>query len=194
MIERQFLANLQRMWKTGQVGIAKVSDEALALSKLAVDTYPRSVDLLCMRGYVLSMAAGFSTRIRRQAISCFKKAVRIDPECVDALEELGYCHDILDEYEAAEVAFRQALACGGSPYVFAGLARLLQERGDTPGALKLLSSRSCPFQEHPAVKQMRAEIRKREWEPMEPFTEAPKRANRRNHKRPTGERQQRRRR
>ena len=64
----------------------------------------------------------------------------------------------------AESAFRTAVALGGGPDAYAGLARVLSERGgNTTEILALLDG--CVHATAPKVLAMRAEVEKGLWRP-----------------------------
>jgi tetratricopeptide (TPR) repeat protein len=46
----------------------------------------------------------------RKAVSCFEKAVKIDPEFSEGYNNLGYAHSRLGEYETAITYYRKALS------------------------------------------------------------------------------------
>lgn len=99
-----------------------------------------------------------------QTISVFRKVLELDPGCWEAYQEIGFLYDTyLDDFVAAEAAFRTAIALGGEVNCYCGLARVLAQRGLKHESLDVLSGSNCPFGHLAVVDELRAEIRNDVW-------------------------------
>ena len=141
--------------------------EALHLADEAVERFPRSAKLWCMRGDLIQLGSGESHHELEDALRSYQRAAEADPDYAAAWESLGYYYDVItNELEAAERMFRRAVHLNGSPESWAGLARVLAERGvPVPEVLATLAG--CPYSEHSKIIEIRGEIAEGGWEPIE---------------------------
>jgi tetratricopeptide (TPR) repeat protein len=92
-------------------------------------------------------------------LSYYKRAAALNPRSGDAHNELGYMYDVyFDDFPKAEAEFRKAIDLGWDYSSYYGLARVLAETGRLSEALSVLSSKNCPFSEHPKIVDLRREI------------------------------------
>src|SRR5947199_811122 len=125
MTESDYIGTIQRLWPAKETE----ADEPLRLVEEGIIAFPRSPKLLCMKGDLIQLSDGNDYNLS-DASACYERAASIDPSCAEAFESLGYFHDVVSgELERAESAFRTAIALGGGPDAYAGLARVLAERG-----------------------------------------------------------------
>lgn len=161
MTEQDYLDEIWSLWPNDDDA---PDERLLLLVNDAQAAFPESSELQAMCGDVYSLFEDAEA-----ARSCYLRAIELDPTNAEALEELGDIYDIHDENPAAaEDCFRRAIAAGketgeGSPFAYAGLARVLAERGDKESALQLLEPRNCPFAHDPTVAEMRREIAQGLW-------------------------------
>ena len=66
-----------------------------------------------MRGHLIQLSGGGDYQLE-EALASYEKAVGIDPNCLDAYEEIGYFYDLQCRPENAESYFRKAVVLGGS--------------------------------------------------------------------------------
>jgi tetratricopeptide (TPR) repeat protein len=164
MTEHEYIERIKQDWPATEPPAASL----LRLSARAVREFPQSAKLHCIRGDLLQLSALNSDTIRRKAMAHYRKALDLDPSDTEAMEELGYCLDVMEDLDEAEKVFRQAVEIGASPRGYYGLARVLAQKGDRAGALEVLSPSKCPFHEHRAVVRGRQEILEDLWEPLPP--------------------------
>jgi hypothetical protein len=138
--------------------------EPMRLVEEAIVAFPRSPKLLCMKGDLIQLSDGNAYSLA-DAAACYERAASIDPTCAEAFESLGYFYDVVSEdLERAESAFRAAIALGGGPDAYAGLARVLAESGrDASEILAFLDG--CVHADAPKVLEMRAEVESGMWSP-----------------------------
>ena len=71
------------------------------------------------------------------ALANFDKALRICPDCVEAMVGKGRLYVVIDEPERAEAMFKNAVKCDKGNYdAHMALAELYQSRGSVPNAVK----------------------------------------------------------
>lgn len=145
---------------------AEARQNAVAISAEATAAYPHSAELWCLRGDALQMATDLTmSPFPEEALACYERALDIDPASIEALESKGFFLDVAyDDFQAAERAFRQALALGGSVDTYVGLARVLAQAQRKQEALDLLDPSQCPFSDAQSVSTMRREIQKGIWD------------------------------
>ena len=138
--------------------------EPLRLVEEAIVAFPLSPKLLCMKGDLIQISDTKGYNLS-DAAACYERAASIEPSFAEAFESLGYFHDVIsDDLERAESAFQSAIALGGGPDAYAGLARVLAERGrNTAEILAFLDG--CVHAAAPEVQEMRAEVERGSWSP-----------------------------
>jgi tetratricopeptide (TPR) repeat protein len=113
MTEAQYIEKLWTFWPREEE--SEAPDEALSLADEAVRLYPNSTKLWIMRGNLIELGTGRTAHTLEDALACYEQAVKLDPTCVEAYEEIGYFLDnIMDEPTRAEPYFRKAEALRNS--------------------------------------------------------------------------------
>ncbi len=164
MTESDYIERISELWPEGD----EVSPEVLALSTEAIETFPDSPELWCLRGHLLELAPEEYPVPLTEALTCYRKAAELDPEYADAWESVGYYLDNYDEdFEGAEKAFRKAIQAGGDMDSYIGLARVMAQKGRKDAALRVLSAPDCPYADEDDVAEAREEIEQDNWSPDE---------------------------
>ncbi len=149
--------------------------EAMTMLLDGLERYPDCVDLWFERGRISKSLSwddipGYEDGYRA-SLAYYYRAAELDPHDPEIFEEIGYHFDILGEdFAAAEAAFRHSIACGGGPYAWAGLARVLAQRGVPVERIVHMLDTSI-FAHAEPVLEMRKEIVNGEWR-WEPWGEA----------------------
>lgn len=162
MTENQYIELLTSNRRCGD----KSSCETVALIDRAVEAYPNSATLWCLRGDIIQMGSEDIPYEISEALRSYQEAIRVDPGCAEAYESLGYYLDVhTQEYEKAEEAFRKALDLEQRIDTYVGLARVLAELGrDKNDILAFLDA--SPFGSGSiAIAEIRAEIVEGTWFP-----------------------------
>jgi len=159
--ESDYIEKIQELWPAKDAEAL----EPLHLVEEAIVAFPHSPKLLCMKGDLIQLSDGTGYN-PSDAVACYERASSLDPSCAEAFESLGYYYDVISvDLERAESAFRAATALGGGPDAYAGLGRVLAERGrNTTEILAFLDG--CVHAAAPEVQEMRAEIERGAWSPM----------------------------
>ncbi|HEY0081820.1 MAG TPA: hypothetical protein VGB61_03445 [Pyrinomonadaceae bacterium] len=106
MKEAEYIERLFASWPRGHEA---APDELLALADEAVQAFPASAKLWVMRGNLIELGAGETSRALNDALVSYERAVSIDPNFVEGWEEIGYYYDaVMDDEERARQAFQQA--------------------------------------------------------------------------------------
>jgi hypothetical protein len=108
MTESEYIKSIRNEFAANEKGDAQV------LEKLedGLKFFPQSVELWCLRGHLILLSEGGDYELR-DALDSYKKAVTLDPDCLDAIEELGYFYDVIErDPESALPYFRKAVASG----------------------------------------------------------------------------------
>lgn len=166
MTEEEYCDLVESQWpeKAGQ----EASRELIALVFEAVREHPYSSRLHIMKGDLIQLAADDVEIDLEEALACYQRAVELDPGSEEGWTEIGYFLDVVrDDPPAAEEAFRQAVALGGSVDSYAGLARVLAEQGREKEALAVLMPCECPWSEDARIREMKAEIEQGDWDPVD---------------------------
>ena len=107
MTEAQYVDRLLTLWPAEDD--ADAPDGALYLADEAVSAYPDSAKLWVMRGNLIELGSGQTTHTLADALSSYERAIKIDPNCVEAYEMIGYfLANVMDESALAEPYFRKA--------------------------------------------------------------------------------------
>ena len=160
--ETEFIEEIDRL------NSAEKWTEALRVAEAAILAYPGSADLQCAFGDLIQLSDD-ETYKAADALSAYQRAAELDPTFAEAYEEIGYYWDVCgDDFERAEAAFRRAIELGAGADSYAGLARVLAERGkDSPAILSFLDQ--CPYAAAPEVRKIRAEIENGIWAPFHQY-------------------------
>ena len=87
----------------------ETSNQALALAEEAVRAFPESPKLWCMRGDLIQLSAEGIPYELGDALASYKRAIAINPKCVEAYEEIGHFYEaIMGDAESAKPFFHQA--------------------------------------------------------------------------------------
>lgn len=144
-----------------------LSPEPLSLVLRALAQHPDSAKLHCLFGDLIQLSDAFPEYELSDALKAYEKAAVLDPSCAEAFEEIGYYYDAIDEdLEKSEAAFRRAVELGGGEQSYAGLGRVLVERGHLPGEVVTFLKQS-PCADMPKVREMCSEIEAGKWSPSE---------------------------
>jgi hypothetical protein len=99
-------------------------------------------------------------------IKAYERATVLDRTYAEAFTEIGYYYDVIDvDLEKSEAAFRRAVELGADEQAYAGLARVLIERGGVKEEV-LEFLRKSPYMETPMVKEIYWEIEEGMWRPL----------------------------
>lgn len=160
MSEDEVIDEIWKVWSAGGV------EEALALTEKAIDAFQSSAELLCLFGDLIQLSKKPAGRYTSaDALSAYEKAAALDPGWAEAFEEIGhYCDVYKNDFLRAEAAFRRAIELGAGADSYAGLARVLAERGNTTAEILSFLDAS-PFAADSKIQEMRAEIAEGLWAP-----------------------------
>lgn len=163
MTEHDYLEALRNRWPRESVPGASV--ETLALADEAVVRFPDSPCLWKRRGDLIQLGDGESAHSLEDSLHSYETAVKLDPGFAEAHESIGYYFDVIDEdLPKAEAAFLRATQLGGGEYSWAGLARVIAERGGPREQILALMD-DCPFADASAVQKIRQEVDEGFWHP-----------------------------
>ena len=105
MTEQEYINRLKSMWPQD----SDASLESVALADKAVSAFPRSTRLWCMRGDLIQLGPKECPHPLDEALTSYRRAVELDPQCAGAWESIGHYHDaVLDDESAAEPFFAEA--------------------------------------------------------------------------------------
>ncbi len=130
MTEAEYIEKIREVRKSF------IKDESspvpLRLVEEALAQHPGSASLYCIRGDCIQLWNVPEYELK-DALASYERAAALDPQCAEAYESIGYYYDAIDEdLEKAEAAFRRAVELGGGEQSYAGLARVMAERGQVP--------------------------------------------------------------
>ena len=161
MSETDFIHAIREEWPHD----GRVTDSLLNRTVEATRRYPESPQLWRLRGDLLCIAGSDRDPSSLGPLQCYEMAVALAPHFPETHQAIGeYYDNCLGDLCAAERAFRMALDRGGSSGTFAGLARVLAERGKKAEALGLLVDDRCPRSDT-AVESVREQIERGQWDP-----------------------------
>jgi len=144
------------------------SPEPLRLVSEALVKHPDSAKLHCLLGDLIQLSDVFPEYELSDALKAYETAAILDPSCPEAFEEIGYYYDAIDEdLEKSEVAFRRAIELGGREQSYAGLARVMAERGEATNEVLAFLIQS-PYADTPMVKEIYSQIEEGRWRPLPP--------------------------
>jgi tetratricopeptide (TPR) repeat protein len=110
MTEEEYMAELREK-TTANDG---ASLEVIALADRAVEAFPRSSRLWCLRGDFIQLGPENCPQSLDDALNSFRRAIEIDPGFAEAWEEIGhFCYAVLDDEAGAEPCFREAARLRG---------------------------------------------------------------------------------
>ena len=105
MNESDYIAKLSSLWPTE----GETSKEALAVADSAVRMFPNSAKLWCIRGDLIHLGPADVRYELDEALTCYERAVFIDPHFAEGYEEIGHFFDaVMPNPKRARRAFRQA--------------------------------------------------------------------------------------
>jgi tetratricopeptide (TPR) repeat protein len=105
MTENDYIEELKKRWpRTDDAAL-----EVIARADEATCAFPRSPKLWCMRGNLIELGPENSPYSLDDALTSYKRAIEIDPQFVEAWEEIGYFYrNVLDDEDNAKPYFREA--------------------------------------------------------------------------------------
>src|ERR1035441_7332721 len=99
MTEQEYIHRLKSMWPQD----SDASLESVALADKAVSAFPRSTRLWCMRGDLIQLGPKECPHPLDEALTSYRRAVELDPQCAEAWESIGHYHDaVLDDESAPQ--------------------------------------------------------------------------------------------
>jgi len=138
--------------------------EQLKLADKAVEIFPHSPRLWCLRGQLIQLAPPNAPYSLSDAFESLIKAVNEDDQFAEVYEELGYFYDAVeDNPELAEQHFRMAIMLGGGVHAYAGIARVLAELGRVEEIEHLL--KESPYSDSTEIAEVLREIAQGVWQP-----------------------------
>jgi len=103
--QSDFVAELKRAWPR----VGEASGSVLKLADEAATAWPQSVEILRLKAALLQLAPESSGRTLDEAAECYKRALAVDPQDVETLEDLAHFHDaVLDDKSGAQRYFARA--------------------------------------------------------------------------------------
>src|ERR1044072_1102820 len=119
MTEDEYISQLRAGWPHD----SDASLEVIALADDAVRAFPQSARLLVMRGNLIELGPKSCPHPLEEALRCYQRAVELDPQFVEAWEEIGHYYDaVLSDEAAAQRCFREADRLRGHHVVQPGAA------------------------------------------------------------------------
>jgi hypothetical protein len=86
----------------------ELSLDVLAFADIAVQKFPDSAKLWCLRGDLIQLGPADGPGLD-EALACYERAVAIDPMFAEAYEEMGHFFDaVMPDPKRARLAFHQA--------------------------------------------------------------------------------------
>jgi hypothetical protein len=105
MNESDYIEKLFSLWPRE----GETSKEALALVDSAVQVFPDSAKLWCMRGDLILLGPADIPYELEEALTCYERAVSIDSHFAEGYEEIGHFFDaVMPNPKRARRAFRKA--------------------------------------------------------------------------------------
>jgi len=81
--------------------------ETITLADEATRAFPRSPKLWCMRGNLIEVGPENSPHSLDDALASYKRAIEIDPQFIEAWEDIGYFYrNVLDEEDGQLTSMR----------------------------------------------------------------------------------------
>lgn len=105
MSEDDYLSQLrERVPNEGDASL-----DVIALADEAVQAFPESARLWCLRGDLIQLGPENNPRSLEDALASFRRAIELDPGFVEAWEEIGHFYDaVLDDELGAQRYFQEA--------------------------------------------------------------------------------------
>jgi hypothetical protein len=116
MTLRNFMSQLRENWPPEE-GSCELVEFILS----ALRAYPHSAALWCWLGNAIWLAQRSKHDFEYTPLECFQNALRADPLCAEAYQEIGFLPDIVDGSDE-EACFLSAIECdcGGDAYIGLG--------------------------------------------------------------------------
>lgn len=131
--------------------------EQLELADKAVEVFPYSPRLWCLRGQLIQLAPANAPYSLSDALESLIKAVKEDDQFAEGYEELGHFYDAVEDNPVlAEQHFRKAIMLGGGVHAYAGIARVLAELERIEEIEHLL--KNSPFSDSKEIAEVLREI------------------------------------
>lgn len=104
MTENDYIEELKKRWPRK----GKATLETITFADEAIRTFPRSPKLWCMRGNLIELGRENSPHTLDDALASYKHAIEIDPQFIQAWEDIGYFYrNVLDEEDKAKPCFHE---------------------------------------------------------------------------------------
>ena len=111
MTEEDYIQELRDRWPKE----CEATLETIARADEAVHTFPQSSRLWVMRGNLIELGPEACPHPLEEALSCYQRAVELDPQFTEAWEEIGAYYDaVLDDEATAEKYFLEAARLKGA--------------------------------------------------------------------------------
>ena len=108
MTENEYIAKLRAKWPTEKEEEVQVCLDHIALADEAVQHYPSSTQLWCIRGDLIQLGSADSPHELGEALSSYRRDLEIDPTCAEAYEEIGHFLDAVEgQLEEAKQCFKE---------------------------------------------------------------------------------------
>jgi hypothetical protein len=153
--DKDYIARIREAWpREGEAG-----PELLHLAEEAVSKCRASPELWVMRGNLIQLSEQDSPYKLRDALLSYERALLVDSRCAEALQEIGYYFDVIDEdLPRVEAAFRRAIDCGGGEQSHVGMARVLAELGKRDEGERVLAKARTIFGATTGIQRMEHEL------------------------------------
>lgn len=110
MTEEQYIVNLKLLGPMAQE--RETSLQAIELADEAVQAYPASAKLWCIRGDYIQLGPENCPHDLQEALLSYQRAVQVEPNCADAYDSIAYFLDAVENKpEEAKHYFKKAASC-----------------------------------------------------------------------------------
>lgn len=173
MTEEDYIERIHDRWPAE----GEDATQLISLAKAGVAAFPESAELQCLKGDLLQHRL-FQTeqvwednpkaeKARAEILSCYERAVVLNPTLAEAYESIGYFYDTIEnDVPSAEEPFEKAVELGGEADSHVGLARVRVQLGHDPDEVIAWLEES-PYADAPEVVELIEEIRNGDWSPLD---------------------------
>lgn len=106
MNEDEYIARLRAHWPRGDD--VESSPMAIDFADEAVKAFPRSARLWVLRGNLIEMGPETYPYPLEESLTCYKRAIEIDPRFAEAWEDAAHFYDaVLDDEAGAALYFKE---------------------------------------------------------------------------------------
>lgn len=164
MNESDFINKIEKLLATK---VGSITGLTIAAIVADAEEYPASAEVQLRVAELLMKCRADGLAGVVSPVEYYQRAISLSPWDHEAWEGLGFALDVLrDDSFGAEDALRKAIDMGAGPTAYAGLARLLSERGDRDSALAVLSEPYCKYCHENEIAIRRQEILRGDWDPI----------------------------